>query len=152
MEDIILKIKDHSDNLIATLGFDGESIIVREGDTILVNIEVDTPALLIGRGGEGLESMQHILRLLSADVMRDSGLDLAVDVAGYRSKKAEALAREVRDKADQVIATGIEEYFPPMSAYERRIIHITCANIAEVETGSEGEGRERKVVIKPKKS
>lgn len=152
MEETILIIKRHADNMLESMGFDGESIIAQENKTIIVNIEVESPAILIGRGGEGLESFQHLLRLLAteADLSRD--YDIVVDIAGYRKKKASHLERKAKEKAYQVLTTGLPETLQPMTAYERRIVHMACANIADVETESEGEGRHKRVVIKPKKS
>lgn len=152
MEEAIIAIKRCADEIILNMDFEGESIIARENDTVIVNIEVDSPALLIGRGGEGLESLQHILRLLASQSLLEHRLDLVVDIAGYRKKKASHLTRVAKEKAYQVLTTGLPEIFPPMSAYERRIVHMVCANIADVESESKGEGRERRVVIKPKKS
>lgn len=151
MEDTILIVKRHADDMLSSMGFDGESIIAQENNTIIVNIEVDTPALLIGRGGEGLESFQHLLRLLAVEASLSRDYDIVVDIAGYRKKKASHLQREAKEKAYQVLATGLPEIFPPMSAYERRIVHMVCSNIADVETESEGEGKHKRVVIKPKK-
>lgn len=152
MEDVIIVVKRHADNMLQSMGFDGESIIAQERGAVLVNIEIDSPALLIGRGGEGLESFQHILRLLAAEALLSKELDLVVDVAGYKKKKASSLSRTAKEKANQVLTTGLPESFPPMSAYERRIVHMVCADIEDVESESEGEGRYKKVVIKPKKA
>lgn len=152
MDETIIQIKKKADNLISLMGFDGESIVVTENGAVIVNLEVDAPALLIGRGGEGLEAIQHMMRLLAAEMLLERSLDLVVDIAGYRKKKAGNLSRIAKDKAYQVLSTGLPEVLPAMSAYERRIVHMACANIADIETESQGEGRERKVVIKPKRS
>lgn len=151
MEDKIIKIKKGSEDLISKLGFDGESIVVLDGDTIIVKYQVDDAAMLIGRGGEVLDALQHIMRIMLSKELEGRDNDLVLDVSGYREKKASMLAKKAKDKAYQVLVTGIEEIFPPMSSYERMIIHTTCTNIADVETESRGSGRERRVVIKPKK-
>lgn len=151
MEDTIIAIKKRADNIISSMDLEGESIIAMENRTVVVNIEIDTPAILIGRGGEGLESLQHVLRLLAAEELASHDLDLVVDIAGYRKKKASQLTKTAKEKAYQVLATGISETMPPMTAYERRIVHMVCANIADIESESQGTGRERRVVIKPKR-
>lgn len=152
MEETIIELKKHSDSLINLLGFTGESVVALDDGAVVVNIEIDTPALLIGRGGEGLDALQHVIRLLASEMLYERDLDLVVDIAGYRRKKAENLVKTARERAYQVVATGLPEVFPTMSSYERRIIHMTCANIADIITESEGEGRERRVVIKSKKT
>lgn len=152
MEDIILKVKKKSDDLIGLLGFSGEAIVVSKDEVIFANFQVEDPALLIGRGGEGIEALEHVLRLLLYADLQEAGTNVVADVAGYRNKKGEYIAENAREKAYSVLSTGIAETLPPMSAFERRIVHLTCANIADVETESEGERQDRRVVIKPKKT
>ena len=151
MQEILIKIKDSSDNLVKKLGFEAESIVSEKDGTIYVNIQADNPALLIGRGGDVVWALQHVLRLILESEMENS-YSIILDVAGYRSKKSENIERKAREKAFLVLSTGIAEIMPPMTSFERRIVHITCANITDIETESEGEGMERRVVIKPKKS
>lgn len=146
------KIKKHSKELLLKLGFDVEPIISEKDEIIYINLQIDEPGLLIGRGGEGLEALQHVLRLL---IMRDEEVGLVniiLDISGYRDKKVENIKKLARDKAYMVLSTGIEETLPEMSSYERRVVHMVCTNIADIETESVGEGKERRVVIKPKKA
>jgi len=145
------KIKKHSKELLSCLGFEVEPVITEQEEVVLINLPIEQPGLLIGRGGEGLEALQHILRLL---IMRDEEIvnsNIVIDIAGYRNKKVEDVKNLASDKAYLVISTGVEEILPEMSSYERRIVHMVCSNIEEVDTESIGEGRERKVVIKPKR-
>jgi len=146
------KIKKHSKELLAKLGFDAEPIVTQQEEIIFVNLLIDQPGLLIGRGGEGLDALQHVLRLLISRDEEITYTNIVVDISGYRDKKIENVKKLARDKAYLVISTGIDETLPEMSSYERRVVHMVCADIAEVETESAGEGRERKVVIKPKKA
>jgi spoIIIJ-associated protein len=145
------KIKKHSKELLRKLGFDAEPIVTQQEEIIFVNLQIDSPGLLIGRGGEGLEALQHILRLLISRDEEIFSTNIIIDIAGYRDKKIESVKKLAHDKAYLVLSTGIEEILPEMSSYERRIVHMVCTNIADIETESTGEGRERKVIIKPKK-
>jgi len=152
MTEHIEKAKKHTATLLEMLGFDDAGLIAKtREDVIYINIQTDSPALLIGRGGEGLEALQHLVRTLLTVDNAGEHRTVVVDIEGYREKKAEYVKKLARDKAFQVLATGIEEYLDPMSSFERRIVHMVCSNIADVETESVGEGRERKVRIKPKK-
>lgn len=152
MDELMIAIKRDSEDFIASLGFCGESIVAREGNTIIVNYQDDDVAMLIGRGGEVLDSLQHLMRIMLSERLKEAGADLVVDIAGYRSKKASVLAKRAKDLAYQVLTTGIEEILPAMSSYERMIVHTTCSNIADIETESTGSGRDRRVVIKPKRN
>lgn len=146
------KIKKHSKELLRKLGFDAEPIVTQQEEIIFVNLQIDSPGLLIGRGGEGLEALQHILRLLISRDEEIFSTNIIIDIAGYRDKKIENVKKLAHDKACMVLSTGIEETMPTMSSYERRIVHMVCTNIADIETESTGEGRERRVKIKPKRA
>lgn len=152
MDELIISIKKESEELINKMGFKGESVVVIEGKTIIVNYHDDEVAMLIGKGGEVLDSLQHLMRILLSKRLLESGFDLVVDVGGYKSKKAQNIARRAKEMAYQVLTTGIEEILPSMSSYERMIVHTTCSTIGDIETESTGSGKDRKVVIKPKRS
>lgn len=153
MTEHIERAKKHTSSLLDLLGFDDAGLIAKtREDVIYINIQTDSPALLIGRGGEGLEALQHLIRTLLSVENQGEFRTVVVDIEGYREKKAEFVKKLARDKAFQVLATGMEEDLEPMSSFERRIVHMVCSNIADVETESVGEGRDRKVKIKPKKA
>ena len=152
MSDHIKIVKKHSSDLIRKLGFEGEAIVTEKDGVVCVNIQMDEPALLIGKGGEGLEALEHVLRLLVNAELESDYRNIVLDIAGYRDKKVEYVKKMAHDIAFAVLSTGIAETLPPMSSYERRVVHMVCTNIADVETESAGEGRERRVVIKPKKT
>jgi len=152
MDNLLITIKKETESLIAKLGFGGECIVATEGKTVVVNYQDDDVAMLIGRGGEVLDSLQHIMRIMLSERLKEAGADLVLDIAGYRSKRASALAKRAKDLAYQVLTTGIKETLPAMSSYERMIVHTACSNIADIETESTGNGRDRRVVIKPKRN
>lgn len=152
MDKHIKIIKKHSNDIVSRLGFESEAIVTEKDGVVCVNIQMDEPALLIGKGGEGLEALEHVLRLLVNAESESDYRNIVVDIAGYRDKKVEYVKKMARDKAFTVLSTGIAETLPPMASYERRVVHMVCTNMADLETESAGEGRERRVVIKPKKN
>jgi len=152
METLVIKAKDVSNDLLGSLGFDVDSIVTHGDGVVMVNVQCDEPALLIGRGGEGIDAIQHILRSMLRRDLMEKRANVVLDIANYRNKRNDRVQRDAREKALQVISTGIEEELLPMSSYERRLIHIIVRNMADVETESRGEGRERKIVIRPKKA
>lgn len=109
-------------------------------------IETENAALLIGRRGQTLLALEHLLRLILA---REEGMlvSLSVDIAGYREILKKELEDQAHEAASRVIATGKKEDLPVMSSYERRIIHLALTDIAEVKTESEGEEPYRRIVI-----
>jgi len=72
-----------------------------------------------------------------------------LDINDYKKKKIEYLKEMARSLADEVALLKKEKFLPPMSSYERRIIHLEIAERKDVTSQSFGEEPERKVVIKP---
>ena len=73
-----------------------------------------------------------------------------IDVEGYKRRRYQGLQVFARDMAEQVKTRGTPFALEPMSAYERRIIHLALADHPDVITVSIGQGEARRVVIQPK--
>ena len=118
-------------------------------DTVIINIKIDTPEILIGEKGRTLAEIQRLLRIiLSKKIGKSFYVDL--DINDYKKKKIEYLRNLAKDLADEVVLTKEEKELFPMPAYERRIIHLELAERADVTTESQGEEAERRVIIKPR--
>jgi len=117
-------------------------------DTVAVDIKIDTPEILIGEKGRTLVEIQRLLRIiLNKKIEKSFYIDL--DINDYKKKKIEYLKSLAKDLADEVVLTKEEKVLFPMPAYERRIIHLELAERSDVTTESQGEGIERRVIIKP---
>jgi spoIIIJ-associated protein len=119
-----------------------------EGESFVVNIETPESNLLIGQYGATLAALQHILRLLVRRETEDK-LKFLADVNHYLQAKTDSLAGIARDAARQAISERKPVVLRPMSAYERRLVHVELAENENVKTESIGEGDDRKVVIRP---
>lgn len=115
---------------------------------IRVNINGDDLSYLIGRQAETLNALQYISSLIINKEIGRS-IPLIVDVEGYRIRRENQLRQLARRMADQAISTGRREVLEPMTAAERRIIHIELRENPEVSTESIGEDPRRKVTIIP---
>ena len=73
-----------------------------------------------------------------------------VDVEDYRKRRRSQLAAKAREIAKRVKRTGRQERLEPMNAYERKVVHDAAGEVGGVETSSEGEDPERRVVIRKK--
>jgi len=103
--------------------------------------------LLIGRHGQTLDALQEVVR--SAVQRRtQSRCRVMVDVEDYRKRRRSQLAEKARSTAARVRRTGRPERLEPMTSYERKIVHDAAGEIGGVETSSEGEDPERRVVIR----
>jgi len=153
VDELIIKIKDRSNSVIELLGFSGDAIVTKRDSVYFVNYIIeDSPSFLIGRGGDALEALQHIVRVLLRGDGLPYGYSLVVDINGYKVKKSGLLEKRAKEIARRVVESGAEEELEPMNSYERRVIHTIIGNLADVESGSVGEREERRVVIKPKKT
>ncbi|MHB8105623.1 MAG: Jag family protein [Dehalococcoidales bacterium] len=114
-----------------------------------LNIEGEDLGILIGRRGQTMVSLQYIVRLIMAHKMQVQ-LPIVLDVEGYKQRRCEGLRTLATRLADQVKTRKTPFAMEPMSAFERRIIHITLADHPDVITESVGVGESRKVVITPK--
>jgi len=114
------------------------------------NIMGDDLGILIGRRGQTLACLQHIVRLIVA-YQRKAWEPIIIDIEGYKQRRYEALQALAQRMAELVKVRETPFTLEPMPAYERRIIHLTLADHPDVTTQSTGEGEARKVVILPKK-
>ena len=117
---------------------------------VILNVKGDDLGILIGRRGQTLAALQHIVRLIVAHQAK-ARVPIVIDVEGYKQRRYDALQALARRVAEEVKAKGRPFALEPMPAYERRIIHLTLADNPDVATESTGEGEVRKVVIVPKK-
>lgn len=119
-----------------------------EGDEGELILDITAPdlAVLIGRHGRTLESLQTIVSLL---VSRKLGFryPVSIDVEGYKSRRHDKVVSMARSAASRAVALGRTVNLPPMSAYERRLVHIALRDDARIDTHSEGTDPERRVVI-----
>jgi spoIIIJ-associated protein len=103
--------------------------------------------LLIGRHGQTLESIQDLVR--TAVQRRTEGrCRVVVDVEDYRKRRRAQLVERARAVASRVRRTGRPERLEPMSPFDRKIVHDAATDVDGVETSSEGEDPERRVVIR----
>jgi len=151
MEEKKLKsVEEVLGEILGSLGIEANFKLEEKQEAVFVSIETPTPGTLIGYHGRTLSALKRILSLI---VYRRLGEwpKIILDVDGYRQKREEALKRMAFSAAQKVKFSGQQQELPPMSSEERRIVHLTLSGDSEVETESRGEGKERRVVIKPKK-
>jgi spoIIIJ-associated protein len=150
-KDILEKLLDLMDipaSVTASAEFTAED---EEGVTSSVglNIEGEDLGILIGRRGQTLVSLQHIVRLIMVHQMQ-ARMPIVIDVEGYKRRRCEGLRALAGRLAEQVKARGIPFTMEPMPAFDRRIIHLALAEHPDVTTESTGIGDARKVVILPR--
>jgi spoIIIJ-associated protein len=134
--------------MIGLMGLDATVEIARGGDTARLNVKGDDLGALIGRRGEKLASLQHIVNLI---VGRREGQHhrIAIDVENYRGRREEQL-RDVADRAaKRVIQSGKIIQLEAMPAIERRVVHMALLENPKVRTQSVGVEPNRRIVVLP---
>jgi len=117
--------------------------------SVALTVEGDDLGILIGRRGQTLSALQYLIRLI-VTYQTETGLPIIIDVEGYKRRRCEALRDLAFRIAEQVITRNSSFALEPMSAFERRIIHLTLVDHPDVTTESTGVGEMRKVVILPR--
>jgi spoIIIJ-associated protein len=151
-QDIRDIIKETVQDMIEHMGFKGEveikEALSEEESVIVCNVKTEDSNFLIGQYGVNLQSLQHVARLLVRKKTEDR-VSFIVDVNLYRQEKNGSIEKMAREMAEQAIREKRAVIMRPMTAYERRIVHMELAKNSEIKTESIGEDENRKVVIKP---
>lgn len=120
-----------------------------EEGTVHVRLETEESGLLIGFHGETLNSLQLLLGIMVHNQLGE-WVRIVVHVGDYREKREETIKAMALRIAEEVSQTGESVPMPYLSSFERRIVHLTLVDHPAVKSESEGEGRYRRLVIKPK--
>ena len=114
----------------------------------IIDINGDDSGLLIGRRGQTLQALQFLVNLI---VRNQNGEDvrIAIDIEGYRQRRESSLKDMANKVASRAIQTGRSIVLEPMSAADRRIVHMALSDNSGVSTESVGFGDDRKVTILP---
>ncbi len=135
-----------ADKLLEAMGV-AAIVRIESDEPIFLTIESDDSALLIGKKGESLRSLQHIINSVYKSQFPDGNF-VSLDIAGYKKERIEKVQNIAQESADKVKEDGNTIHLKPMNSFERRHVHTLLANDAEIVTESEGEGITRHVVIK----
>ena len=143
-------VRSFLETVLGLLGVDVEVDIDMEDDGLHcdLNASSDEEGLLIGRHGATLDALQYLtLRVLQAEGL--GRMRITLDVGGYRTRREKTLRDLAQNVANKVLKNGRPYHFDPMSAMERRVVHMAMSEIGGLRTESEGEGRRRHVVVFP---
>lgn len=120
----------------------------RQGKYVIFQLESEKAALLIGKRGQTLNSLQQLTQLVLNKSAKQFLL-VKIDVENYRERRQVALEQLADRMADKAVRLNQRIEFEPMQSYERKIIHNQLANRLDIETYSEGTEPNRYLVIEP---
>lgn len=133
-------------DLLSFFGINADVTTEYNDDVIEVAVSSTTDnSLLIGRNAETLRSIQYLLSTTLRN--REAAITrVNVDIADYKKQRADKVAKQAREWIEEVIRTG-DSFVGDLNAADRRIVHRVADEYPNVKTFSEGEGRERRIII-----
>lgn len=137
------------DGLTSAFGFTGSATLTIDGTELDVAVAGEGLGLLVGSGGRTLNAIQDLVRVAAQRRLGDHETRLRVDVAGYRERRAAALTTFARSVADDVRSSGSARSMEPMNSADRKVIHDALNDEDGVESRSEGEDPNRRIVVVP---
>ncbi len=150
-EDSLAYAKKYLEDLLSFFGVNVDIDASVEGDVIELSVpSTESNSILIGRSAETLRSLQYVvsttLRNQNAALVR-----VNIDVADYKKQRADKVAGQAKEWIEQVRKTG-DSHVANLNAADRRVVHQVAAEYDDIETFSEGEGRDRRIIIAQKSS
>ncbi|MDR1107158.1 MAG: protein jag [Treponema sp.] len=141
------KMVDFLEGLIGRMGYDGKaSVLFREDRKIGFKIDSEYSSILIGKKGKNLDALQLLANIYAGRLGRED-TRIILDSENYRIRREESLVRLAYTVADRVRENRASILLEPMNPFDRRLIHTTLNDIADVETKSEGEGLYKQVRV-----
>lgn len=146
-------LKERTESFLVNLllNFDpAYAVEVNQASEQEVSVEIfgGDPGKVIGRNGRTLYALEYVTNAV-LNRNENSNTRVNIDVGGYKRRRDDRLRTNARKVADKVRKSGRPVELEPMSAAERRVVHMALADDPSVRSESSGEGRNRRVVVKP---
>ena len=137
-------------DLLRLLDFQASVDLEEDSERIHLNIRGDGSGLLIGRKGQTLDALEYLVNKIVHKGAEDKKR-IVVDTENYRSRREESLVNLAQRLAEKAKRLGRPVTISPMSAHDRRIIHLALQDDKSLHTWSTGTGLYRKIIISPEK-
>lgn len=135
--------------LLSKLTIEATVAVADNDGALLVTIETSEPGALIGHHGRSLEALQIILGQLVYKAL-GTWVRLVVTVGDYRERREQQLKELATQAAERVLSSHEEVVLSDLTPGERRIVHMALSDHPGVLSESQGEGRDRRLIVKPK--
>jgi spoIIIJ-associated protein len=147
-EDLIVGVDEFMTALVDSMGLDATVDAYDAGDVIAVDVATRETGLFIGQKGETIDAVQYLVNV-AVYKNRPFIKRIVVDSEGYRQRRVEAIQGMAHRTARRALREKRPLELPPMSAAERRVVHLFLKDNPNVTTSSEGKEEERRVVVSP---
>jgi len=147
--DLAGQVRDLLERITAGIGVRCRIEIEEDEDVLTASCSGSNLGLLIGKHGQTIDAIQYIVNAIVWRARPDDRKDVVVDAAGYRERRRAALESLAVRGAEEAVVTHSPIELEPMTAVERKTVHLRLKEFDGVETGSEGTEPNRFVVISP---
>jgi spoIIIJ-associated protein len=146
--DPVQEAKDFLVSVSEQMGVSVHIDIIQEGKNVFFNLSGEKIALLIGKRGQTLNSLQYLTQLV-INRHTDQYLNVMIDAEDYRKRRNDTLIQLAGRLAQKAVKTGQNVALEPMPSYERKVIHTALVDNKRVKTYSDGTEPHRYIVITP---
>ncbi|WP_421382444.1 RNA-binding cell elongation regulator Jag/EloR [Bacillus salacetis] len=144
------EVRNYLISISKMMGIDIQIDMKVDGRDAEFQLSGEKIALLIGKRGQTLNSLQHLAGLV-ANRYSDQFLTVVLDAENYRERRKQTLSNLAQRLAEKVVRTNRKVSLEPMPSYERKVIHSALVKSKKVDTFSEGSEPNRYIVIAPKR-
>ena len=135
--------------IVEELGLEASVDITETDEELRATVDGEDLGLLIGKHGATIDALQHLAALIAFPHGEERSKQVVIDAAGYRARREEALQRQADRAISEAIRYGRPVELEPMRALERKVVHVYIRDRTDVETHSEGDEPDRRLVITP---
>lgn len=132
------------------LGLEAQAVEVTSGHRTVVAATLSDPSVLLGQQGEPLRALNTIARRMVEQAHGEEAAAFLIDVNGHHEGQMERVRQDARAFAQRARLFKRDVEMPPLSSYERLVVHELFANDQDIKTESAGEGKFRHIVLKYK--
>ena len=145
-ETLTKQITEFVQNVVGAMGVQLTATIEESPEGTRINLEGEDGGVLIRRGGEGLQALQHVVATAFRRQLGDDNR-IVVDCNGFRRDKDAEIKQMARYMAEKARSSGMPQEMGPLNPYERRIVHIAIAEDPTVSSESIGDAFMKTVII-----
>jgi spoIIIJ-associated protein len=147
--ELAAQVRDLVERITAGIGVRCRIEIEEDDEVLTASCSGSNLGLLIGKHGQTIDAIQYLVNAIVWRARPDDRKDIVVDAAGYRERRRAALEALAVRSAEEAIATHSAIELEPMTAVERKTVHLCLKEFDGVETESDGTEPNRFVVITP---
>ena len=145
-ETLTKQIADFVHSVVSAMGVALAVTIEESPEGTRINLEGEDGGVLIRRGGEGLQALQHVVATAFRRQLGDDNR-VVVDCNGFRRDKDAEIKQMAHFMAEKARSSGVPQEMGPLNPYERRIVHIAIAEDPTVSSESIGDAFMKTVII-----